>query len=155
MDITSSLVRLRLFLNFLLKPFYPLNQNQNSTCRYQIREVCLVSIKQHFLPALTLALKALALKTRGLGFKSRLCASVLRDDLTCGANTSATPLHPRWCPGHIFWHLPSWPLLKSFSQFFSASFSHLNGSKDHHPSGKGSKMKDRGHSTQRAKRKRP
>lgn len=58
------------------------------------------------------------------------------------------PLHLRCCPGHILWHPSSWPLLKLFPQLFSAPFSYLNGSKDHHTSGKGSKRKDIGQSTQ-------
>ena len=49
-------------------------------------------------------------KTGGLGFKSWLCASALRSYLKSGANTSATPLHPRRCPGRILWYLPSYVL---------------------------------------------
>ena len=48
-----------------------------------------------------------------------------------------------------------WSFPQTASRFSSASSSHMNGSRGHHTSGKGSKAKDRGRSTQRTGGKRP
>lgn len=100
----------------------PSPKTANSICRHKIREVWFASIKQYSLPTLTLST---GLVDGVPGFRARLCASAWGG---CGcASTSAALLHPRCCPAHILWHLPSWPLTKLFSQCFSASFSELNG----------------------------
>lgn len=100
----------------------PSPKTANSICRHKIRDVWFASIKQYSLPTLTLST---GLVDGVPGFRARLCASAWGG---CGyASTSAALLHPRCCPAHILWHLPSWPLTKLFSQCFSASFSELNG----------------------------